>query len=131
MKTAFQLRQWLAKEILGRNLRKPPQRASLLHGGPLRDESYKAWIRTLPCCACGHPAPSEAAHTGRDGGMRQKASDDSCIPLCADCHTLAPDSYHRLGRARFARRHGLDLAGLAGELKQLHAGAKISKIMAK
>ena len=54
----------------------------------------------------------EAAHTGSDHGTAQKASDYSTIPLCQDCHTLAADSYHRLGREAFERAHGLDLAEL-------------------
>jgi hypothetical protein len=37
--------------------------------GRSRDQDYKAWIRTLPCCACGIEGRSEAAHAGSDGGM--------------------------------------------------------------
>jgi hypothetical protein len=58
----------------------------------------------------------EAAHTGSDGGMRQKASDYSCIPLCSECHTLAPGAYHRVGRDEFAKRHGVNMAALARQL---------------
>jgi hypothetical protein len=49
--------------------------------------------RVLPC---GVEGRSEAAHTGSDGGMSMKASDRSCVPLCADCHTQRADSYHRI-----------------------------------
>jgi hypothetical protein len=48
--------------------------------------------------------------------MRQRASDYSCVPLCACCHRTHGDSYHFLGRGEFERRHGLDLAGLVKEL---------------
>ncbi len=36
-----------------------------------------------------------------------KASDYSCVPLCADCHTQAPDAYHRVGKRAFERKHGV------------------------
>ena len=48
--------------------------------GPARSWRYRAWIRTLPCAACGHNRDIEAAHTGSDGGKAQKSSDYSCVP---------------------------------------------------
>jgi hypothetical protein len=47
-----------------------------------------------------------------------KASDLSCIPLCAECHRIGPDSYHRIkgGQAEFERRYGLDLEHLVKAL---------------
>lgn len=100
----------------------PPQRASLptrrpgpQRKGPPRDEDYKAFIRQLPCCACHRPAPSEAAHTGNQGGMSMKASDYSCVPLCAECHTRGPLAYHRIGKRAFERLHGVRFASVARE----------------
>jgi hypothetical protein len=85
--------------------RKPARRARRARRdtGPARSWKYRAWIRTLGCCCCGSTFEIEAAHTGDDGGMKLKASDFTCIPLCSDCHTMAPDSYHR-DRAVFERR---------------------------
>lgn len=60
-------------------------------------------MRSLPCACCGSTYRIEAAHTANDGGMAQKASDYSCIPLCNDCHQAAPDSYHRDREAFEAR----------------------------
>ena len=112
MRSAYALRRWLAREILGCEIpRKPPNRATK-STGPARDARYRAWIRSLPCCLCGLEPAGEAAHTGQDGGMGQKASDYSCIPLCRNCHTQNADSYHRLGRAEFERRHRVDLADI-------------------
>ena len=85
--------------------------------GPARDEEYKAWIREHPCNACGKRAPSEAAHTGNDGGMSMKASDYSCVPLCSDCHTKAPAAYHRVGKREFERSKGLCFAALVTRLQ--------------
>ena len=86
--------RWLYCQVHGRKpRRRSPRRSSAR--GPARSWKYKAWIRSLECVACGSSYGVEAAHTGSDGGMRQKASDYSCIPLCGDCHTAAAHSWHR------------------------------------
>src|ERR1035437_4727291 len=75
MLTGQPLRDWLVWAV---HNRKPVRRASTpARQGPPRDEDYKAWIRTLPCIACGIEGRSDAAHTGSDGGMSMKASDYS------------------------------------------------------
>jgi hypothetical protein len=85
-----------------------------------RDWKYKAWIRTLPCAVCGLEGPGlvEAAHTGDDGGTALKSSDYSCIPLCAEHHTMGPDAHHG-GRETFERIHGLDVKALVKRLNGL------------
>jgi hypothetical protein len=109
-----QLRSYLAWAIHGR---KPQRRAtSPTRKGPPRDETYLAWIREMPCIACGVEGRSVSAHTGTDGGMSQKASDYSCVPLCADCHTQAPGAYHRIGKWAFEERHGLSSARMVERL---------------
>ena len=85
---------------------------------PARDEGYEAWIRTLPCCGCAVEGRSEAAHTGTDGGMSMKASDYSCVPLCADCHTRAPGAYHRIGKRAFETARGLRFSALVAQLRR-------------
>jgi hypothetical protein len=123
MLTGKQLRQYLGYAVHDRKPepeRKPMKKAKRAtpRRGPERNEPYKAWIRTLPCCACGVEGRTEAAHVGTDGGMSMKASDRSCIPLCADCHTQRVDSYHRIsgGRSGFEWRYGLRLAALVKRL---------------
>ena len=111
MRMGFALRRWLAHEVLDKTIQKPPQKASESRG-PARDWKYRAWVRSLPCAACGIEPAGEAAHTGKDGGMRQKASDFSCIPLCRDCHTIGPHAYHSIGRKEFELRHNLDIGRL-------------------
>ena len=111
-----QLRSYLDWAIHGR---KPEHRAtSPTRRAPPRDEYYKAWIREMPCIACGVEGRSEAAHTGTDGGMSMKASDYSCVPLCADCHTQAPDAYHCVGKRALERGHGLSFAGIVARLNR-------------
>ena len=110
-----QLRSYLAYAVHGRKpirLARTPQR----NGRP-RDEDYKAWIRTLSCVCCGHDAPNEAAHTGCDGGMSMKASDYSCVPLCASCHRTGVHAYHSAdGKRKMEARVGRAFAEIAAEL---------------
>ena len=125
----WQLRKYLMREIHGIDIpRKPPQKASVL-GTPKtpRNARYLRWIRSLPCAVCGS-LPSEAAHTGSNGGMKLKASDYSCIPLCHDHHTAAADSIHRLGKAEFECRHDLDIKALVKRLNRLwfHAENRVA-----
>jgi len=90
--------------------RKPPRRSSVLHTGPERDWKYRAWVRKFPCSACSSLRFVECAHTGIDGGVGQKSSDFSCIPLCALCHRVGPRSFHAIGRNEFERLNRLDFA---------------------
>ena len=113
----FQLGRWLMREVHGVIIPRKPARRAL--GGPARCWRYRQWIRSLPCAACGLEPGGEAAHTGSDGGMRQKASDYSCIPLCADCHRFGAGAYHAIGRRQFERRRSIDIDGLVRRLNDL------------
>lgn len=72
--------------------------------GVERCDPYKRYIRGLACTICGRDPSSEfrveAAHTKvlGSGGTGIKASDFSCIPLCARCHTQRPRNYHSYGQ---------------------------------
>ena len=118
MMNDIQLRRWLAREVwaetiqVARRTPKPPK-------GPPRNMRYRAWIRTLPCLGCGVEGRSEAAHTGKDGGMRQRSSDFSCVPLCPNCHTFGNRAYHRIGRESFERYHGLKFAMIVKRLNRI------------
>jgi hypothetical protein len=60
---------------------------------------HLAFVRQLPCVACGKAPPSEAAHvrTGTDGGVGVKPGDRYAVPLCAACHA----KQHRIGELTF------------------------------
>ena len=113
--TRSKLIRYLRYEIHGvtEHPRRPRRRT---RRGPARNAKYRAWVRTLPCAACGSIHSVEAAHTGSDGGMRQKSSDYSCVPLCTDCHTMAEWAYHRVGREQFEQAFNLNFKALVKRL---------------
>ena len=75
---------------MARSKRKPDPRRRLQH---------LAFVRQLPCVACGKAAPSEPAHvrTGTDGGVGMKPGDRYAVPLCNACHA----KQHRVGELTF------------------------------
>ena len=51
--------------------------------------------------------------------MSMKASDYSTVPLCANCHTHAPDCYHSAnGKQRMERRIGQRFADVCKRLQR-------------
>src|SRR5215469_5743683 len=64
-----------------------------------RRGQHLAFVRQLPCVACGKAAPSEAAHvrTGTDGAVGVKPGDRYAVPLCTACHARQ----HRIGELSF------------------------------
>src|SRR5215831_12760884 len=60
---------------------------------------HLAFVRQLPCVACGKAAPSHAAHVrpGTDGGVAMKPGDRYAVPLCSACHA----KQHRVGELTF------------------------------
>jgi hypothetical protein len=64
-----------------------------------RRGEHLAFVRQLPCVACGKAAPSEAAHvrTGTCGGVGMKPADRYAVPLCTTCHA----KQHRVGELGF------------------------------
>jgi hypothetical protein len=112
----FQLRRWLAREILQKDIgRKPPAPE---RNGPPKDWKYRAWIRSFPCAVCGCLRFIEAAHTGPHA-FSQKSSDYNCIPLCAVHHRIARDALHVIGPEKFSKVHGISIRGLIQRLNRL------------
>ena len=76
---------------------------TVAHGKPKlnfrKRVQHLAFIRQLPCVACGKAAPSDAAHvrTGTDGGVGMKPADRYAVPLCTACHA----KQHRVGELSF------------------------------
>lgn len=94
--------------------RRSPRRRSALHStAPARNSRYRAWIRSLPCAACGSGDAVQAAHT-KNAGMRIKGSDYSCVPLCHCCHREYDNGLR--SKELFEVDHNLNLADLVRRL---------------
>jgi hypothetical protein len=111
--TQARLIRFLRYAVLGetkhpRGARRRPRR------GPARSWKYRGWIRTLPSAVSG-ALGCEAAHTGDDGGMGQKPSDYSCIPLTFEEHC----EYHNIEREAFESRYGISCRQIVGDLNRL------------
>jgi hypothetical protein len=120
------LESWLSYRVLDKRSA-PRKRAPWKWGrGPARNERYKGWIRTLDCCACGG-GPSQAAHTGTDGGAKLKASDWSCVPLCNRCHR---GLYHGIngGKKTLERLYCIDFEAICQRLRATYVrlGGKVA-----
>jgi len=76
-------------------------------------------VKSLPCAACGCLDNSEAHHCRdmppqhyrwlyhRIPGAGMKSADTDTIPLCPECHTDGPASFHG-NREDFHRLYGAD-----------------------
>jgi hypothetical protein len=78
---------------------------------PKRAAQHLAFVRLLPCLACGRLGPSQAAHVrkGTDGGTGTKPADRYTVPACAACHGIQ----HRRGEITFWGELGLDPLNIA------------------
>ena len=99
-------------------------RDSFPKSAPVRSEAYRRIVSSLPCCICGVPGYSQAAH-GSDGkGMGIKACDlKTLFPACCDrpgvrgCHS-------RLDQGALfskAARHALEPVWAADTQRRIHA----------
>ena len=76
-------------------------------------EAHRDFIRSLPCVACGRPAPSECAT------VREGPGDRYIVPLCGPPTVWADCCHNRLyyrGRTRFWLELGIDPLALAARL---------------
>lgn len=49
---------------------------------PVRSETYRRAVASLPCAICGVHGYSQAAHANQGKGMGMKACDLTCFPAC-------------------------------------------------
>ena len=98
--------------IAARRKSKPDLRRRLHH---------LAFVRQLPCVACGRAAPSEAhVRTGTDGGVGVKPGDRYAVPLCAACYA----KQHRIGELTFWSALRIDPVNVAARLWTVSADIK-------
>lgn len=56
--------------------------AQVEKASPVRNETYRRLVASLPCAICGVPGFSQAAHANTGKGMAMKACDLTCFPAC-------------------------------------------------
>jgi hypothetical protein len=99
---------------------------TVAHGKPApnlrRRVQHLAFVRQLPCVACGKAAPSSAAHvrTATDGGVGMKPGDRYAVPLCTTCHA----KQHRIGELTFWSALRIDPLNVALRLWTISADIK-------
>ena len=105
-----------------RNAARQKRERERTNGSPERD----AFVRSLPCCACGVVGYSEVAHVGKEGkGAGRKANADQTAPLCGlrptelgliyvGCHRQS----HQRGNAWIEARYSVSLAACAAATEQ-------------
>ena len=74
---------------------------------PPRDFAYMAAVKSLPCCVCGKPGPSDAHHPICGRYSFRRAPDADAIPLCKRHHQNGPDAIHN-GKEGWVARFGPD-----------------------
>ncbi len=83
---------------------------------PVRDAKYLAFIRMLPCVACGKKKwRMEAMHTGMHG-LGQKASDLDALPGCHECHR----ELHKIGPVRFQFKYSVSFDDLRAKFNSFY-----------
>jgi hypothetical protein len=87
-----------------------------------RRGQHLAFVRQLPCVACGKAAPSEAAHVrrGANGGVGVKPADRYAVPLCNACHALQ----HWVGELSFWSALRIDPLNVSLRLWSISADLK-------
>lgn len=92
---------------LKRRTRLKAKRSTKRRSGRVRDTEYMAWIRSLPCILAGnHCSGRVHAHHAGKRAFGRKASDNTCIPLCAGHHGELHErrGYFLTGGASFVRQ---------------------------
>lgn len=104
-------------------------RGSIPKSQPVRSAAYRRIVASLPCCICGVPGYSQAAHGSGAGtaackGMGLKSCDLTCFPACAlKCHPALDQG------ALFSKsvRHQLEPVWAADAQLRIHAMGKWPK----
>lgn len=101
-------------------LRKQPKKARRVD--VVRCPGHLSYVRnTFKCIVPGcENMPVQAMHivSPGNGRMGSKTGDDRVLPGCAFHHTDGSQSYHRIGRDKFAALHGLDLERLIEQINR-------------
>ena len=89
-----------------------------------KDAAFLTFVRLRPCCACGWPPKSEAAHLRgaypergkRETGMGEKPDDKWSVPLCKGCHREDQYALHRTSERAFFEKEDINPFAVASDL---------------
>ena len=126
---------YLGKPVIGnfkepREKRKRPKTPAEKRDG--KDEVYLAKVRSLPCCVCGTPGPSEVHHLkqGVKRGMAMKSEDRWTIPLCNDHHINGIERAGSKNEVQWFVVRGVDCLTLAANLwARRHSLEEMGKVL--
>jgi hypothetical protein len=107
---------------------KSKKRKPTRFGGVPQNPKYLAFVRCFACILSGLQSKKdsvphscsgkiEAAHTGRRG-LKQKAADETALPMCTNGHRTGKFSHHRLGK-NFWKFWGLDQLKLTSSFNEM------------
>jgi hypothetical protein len=115
-RVALTRRTWLrsSKPLARRTRLQPVNRVRLAKRRKLQFAEQSALARTLPCCSCGAPPPSDPSHlkTRGAGGL-----DDCVVAQCRACHIALGNE----GAFSFWQKRGLDPAVILTRMRALVA----------
>jgi hypothetical protein len=75
------------------------------------ERAHVEWIKSLPCCVCKEPGPSEAHHVEQDSHYK-------CVPLCTSCHRDERNGIH--GQKVMWKIHKMDeVDAMASVIREL------------
>ncbi len=82
---------------------KPKRHKVVRSGGIPPNPKHQEFIRQLPCILADDSrhicqGRIEAAHCGIGSGMKRKAPDETCLPMCMGLHRTGRYSHHSLPR---------------------------------
>lgn len=76
---------------------------------------FHGWVAQLSCIAC-DSWPVEVHHVRHDGLKGISKDHRIVVPLCADCHRLAPYAVHRTSHPDFNALWGINMFARANRL---------------
>lgn len=102
----------------------------------IRNEPHLAFIRQLPCVICGarnveaaHIRMGSRIHGKRETGLGERPTDFWCVPLCAWCHRLGPQSQHNMGEREYWAMHNIEPCGLALSLFGCGGNSEVAEVI--
>ena len=86
------------------------------------DRQHLLSVKSLPCCICGAPPPSDAHHCIVGRFSQKKAPHRETIPLCKRHHQHGPEAIHQNKRL-WVELHGPDTDYINETINKIYGGS--------